>query len=182
MIEELVWELVKKHLVTAFKTATVKSVDEEKETCEVELNDNKMMLIARLTATIANKNTKSLFVPKLESVVLLGFINDLKDQCFIASVSEVAKVVVKAQGDVLVNGSLIKLNGDGFGGLVKVPELTNQLNLIEEKLRDLVQFYNLHTHSETGTQTSPPSFVVGAFGANTARAQIENTSVKHGNS
>ena len=68
-------------------------------------------------------------------------------------------------------------NGDEFGGIVKVIELTQKLNNLENKVNSIIETYNSHSHASNG---APPSGLVVGELTQTQRGDIENTSVKHG--
>ena len=69
-------------------------------------------------------------------------------------------------------------NGGGNKGLVKIEELTQKLN-------QLVQQFNTHTHAVTGaTDSTPPIAVSGTTAITTPapsfnKSQYEDTKVKH---
>jgi hypothetical protein len=88
------------------------------------------------------------------------------------------------------------LNGDAFGGLVKVEVLTERLNAIEDFLNNFLEDFKKHTHelgvpTFSGTIGGQPASgtVTGATKvyssslqkvAKTERKKIENANVKHG--
>jgi hypothetical protein len=72
--------------------------------------------------------------------------------------------------------------GGEFGGLVKVVELTQKLNDLENKVNDIIENFIVHTHTSAvvGAQTSPTSQVIGEPLEITQQAEIENINIKHG--
>jgi len=62
------------------------------------------------------------------------------------------------------------LNGDEFGGIVKVIELTQKLNTIEQAINSIVIW---------GATVSPPLTGVMSI-VETTQTEIENTTIKHG--
>jgi hypothetical protein len=74
----------------------------------------------------------------------------------------------------------LSINGVEFGGLVKVIELTNKLNAIENKLNNLLTAYNSHTHIASGTPTSPTNLIESGNLTPTQQSEIENIVIKHG--
>ena len=72
--------------------------------------------------------------------------------------------------------------GGEFGGLVKVIELTQKLNNLENKVNDLIAKFGTHTHGviATGSPTSPTTTPVVGSLTITQRLEIENINVKHG--
>lgn len=72
--------------------------------------------------------------------------------------------------------------GGEFGGLVKVVELTQKLNNLENKVNEIITTFGTHTHTvimlgaPTATTATP---IVGNLTVS-QRAEIENTKIKHG--
>lgn len=87
-----------------------------------------------------DSNTPLLITPVVGSTVIATFLS--KDTAFISIYSEIES---------------IKLRGDQFGGLVKVQEVVDKLNRLEDKLNDLVSKYNSHTHITTATVGGGPT-------------------------
>jgi hypothetical protein len=71
----------------------------------------------------------------------------------------------------------LSINGSELGGLVKVIELTQKLNALENKVNDIITAYNLHGHS--GFNLPTDGLVVGNL-IPTIQNDIENTVIKHG--
>jgi hypothetical protein len=72
--------------------------------------------------------------------------------------------------------------GGEFGGLVKVVELTQKLNNLENKVNEIITTFGTHTHTvimlgaPTATTATP---IVGNLTVS-QRADIENIKIKHG--
>ena len=82
------------------------------------------------------------------------------------SLSTGDSVVYNAAGAfVHMEGGAIHINGDAFGGLVKIDELTTKLNL-------LVASFNAHSHVSAG--------LIDTTAATFTAADYENTDVDHG--
>jgi len=74
----------------------------------------------------------------------------------------------------------LTINGSEFGGLVKVIELTQKLNAMENIVNDLILKFNTHTHIAAGTPTSITSVIETNNLTPTQQSEIENTVIKHG--
>jgi hypothetical protein len=180
---ELLWELVKKRLVTSVRSAEVISVDKTKDTCKVKFYDNENETTARLTASIDSKDTKVVIYPKPNSVVLVGTIQDQKALNYVTSVSEIDSIKFITQTG-------ITLNGEDFGGLVKVEPTADKIKALEEKVNGLIDDVKGHTHpyvdtTTSGTVNSTTSASSGfddlsKFNPLTEKSDLENTNVKHG--
>lgn len=123
---------------------------------------------AEINARLASENSDSLFLltPSIDSIVGLIPFDD-------SDASEYLVVLYSAIES-------IKLRGDQFGGLIKIEELVDKINTIEDKVNDIINAYNAHTHPETGSTTSPTtSLIVGTI-TNTTVNDLENENVQHG--
>ena len=69
--------------------------------------------------------------PKPGSLCLIGIVEGRETDSFLISAAEVDSIEVTAE--------TIVINGGGLGGLVKVGELTERLNLIEKDINSLKQ-------------------------------------------
>jgi hypothetical protein len=78
---------------------------------------------------------------------------------------------------------IMKLRGSQFGGLAKVEVLTEKYNNLENKVNDLINAYNAHTHAgvQTGAGSSAvtTSIITGTL-TPTNQSEIENENVQHG--
>jgi hypothetical protein len=146
------------------KVCTVDSVDLVNLTCYcIPINDDADITEVRLMANIDNG---FLLIPEVNSIVVVSFLSDSS-----AYVSLVSKV------------SEIQLNGTNYDGLVRVQELTDKLNNLENKLNDLI------TACSTQVVTLAPSgtFPLASFFTTvtplipTQQIEIENITVKQGN-
>ena len=160
-------------------TGKVISIDEGKRTCEVELtNGDANLTDVRLQATEGGK-TGVVFIPKKGSNVIVHFLDD--DEAYITKTSKVSKVeIITEDGEIL-------LNGDEYGGLIKIEELTSKINSLVSDFNSFVSKYNGHTHVTTATVMATPTVGVIAPTTGTAsqtndfsKSDYENETVKHG--
>ncbi|MCQ2359949.1 MAG: hypothetical protein MJ009_00510 [Paludibacteraceae bacterium] len=146
-------------------------------TCTVQI-DSLQLKDVRLRAVINNNDDKVILTPKTGSYVLVydmsgGKMRDL----VVMSCSEVEKIEIKTENttvDIDKNG--VRINGGNLGGLVNIEELTNKLNA-------LVNAFNSHTHSVSGTAGEIPVTGTAASVASPAsvfnKTDYEDTKVKH---
>jgi len=146
------------------KVCTVDSVDLVNLTCYcIPINDDADITEVRLMANIDNG---FLLIPEVNSIVVVSFLSDSS-----AYVSLVSKV------------SEIQLNGTNYDGLVKVQELTDKLNNLENKLNDLI----VACSSQVVTLAPSGTFPLASFFTSvtplipTQQIEIENQKVKQGN-
>ena len=148
-----------------FIDAEVKTVDELSRTCVVIALSGKVgnEYTARLMASI---DDGILAVPAVGSTVVVSG-SDFNTGC-IVQYSEVEKIIFR---------------GGDLGGLVKVIELTEKLNNLEELLNNLITKYNTHTHAGVtagGGSTAVTTSIETGTLTPTQQNEIENDKIKHG--
>lgn len=142
-------------------TAKVLSVDSAKRTCLVELPDF-VEITCRLMAQVGDG---ILPIPSIDSTVAVIY----------ATYTD-AYVIMCSDIDSL------SFKGTELGGLVKVIQLTDKLNTIEDKINSIISTFNSHTHTSggSGSPTTAPLISVSGTLVKTQQADIENTAIKHG--
>ena len=155
-------KLALKHIHNPSFVCTVSAVSLADLTCTcTPVNGDADLLDVRLMSQSANG---FLILPSVDSIVIVSSIDNRT--YYVSMFSEVDE---------------IQLNGDTYDGLVKVGDLVTKLNNLENKVNAIITAYNAHIHVETGASTAPTvSLVVGTL-TPTVQANIENTTVKHGN-
>ena len=155
-------KLALKHIHNPSFVCTVSAVSLADLTCTcTPVNGDADLLDVRLISQSANG---FLILPSVDSIVIVSSIDNRT--YYVSMFSEVDE---------------IQLNGDTYDGLVKVGDLVTKLNNLENKVNAIITAYNAHIHVETGASTAPTvSLVVGTL-TPTVQANIENTTVKHGN-
>lgn len=131
-------------------TAKVKSVDGE--TCNVEL-EGLTLTDVRLRAVVNGENSKILVTPKTDSYVLVVDLAGNLSQLAVVGYSEVEKIEVDTDK--------IIFNGGNNEGLIQIKKLTDKLN-------ELVNKFNQHTH---------PGQFSGMIGSIPVSGTIEATSI-----
>lgn len=119
---------------------------------------------ARICAS--DSDNSFLVIPKVDSYVVVTMISESTG--YVAMFSEIESIY---------------LNGDTYGGLIKVKDLVTKLNNLENAFNTHVTKYNTHTHS--GVQagagaTTPPIVPETTTLITTTQNELENTTVKHG--
>ena len=135
------------------------SVDEYERTCVVQpLNDKSEAEIPNVSLS-AEANDGQILIPEVGSAVIVG--RTEKFQPFIILTSDLAKYILYADD--------IQFNGNEFGGLVKVNELTTKLNqLITEISANFTAIANIYPYTIVPLTPLVPT-------------DYQNTKVKHGN-
>lgn len=144
------------------------SVDLPTNTCYCEpINGDSEIQNVKLTTNITGAGVGFLLIPKINSLVVVSFLDNSS-----AQVSMVAEV------------DEVNINGKTLGGLVKVIDLTTKLNNLENKVNAIISTFNSHVHvtacaAGAGTANTTVAPVVGTL-TPTVRADVENILIKQG--
>lgn len=121
-------------------------------TCEVELGGITVPDV-RLRASEAADGGQMLVTPKTGSAVIVGSL-----------IGDLTQLVVLA----VDHAESITLNGGKLGGLINIEQLTQKIN-------ELVQAFNAHTHQGFHGPTGPPLKTAQQL----KRGDYEDTTIKH---
>ena len=147
-------------------TAKVKAVNGE--TCDVELEGMKLTDV-RLRAVVNGEDSKILVTPKTGSHVLVVDLSGDLSQLAVVGYSEVEKIEINATDKIIFNG------GNNHG-LVQIEKLTQKLN-------DLVNIFNNHTHhvdtQGTAAAQSGTSSIPGTSASQFIKSDYEDTNITH---
>lgn len=165
-IRDKIRKIAAAHPLGVCYTAQVVSV--EGESCTVELEGMHLTEV-RLRSVVNGQESKLLITPKVDSYVQVLDLSRDFTQMMVIGYSEVEKVEVTADDTIV-------LNGGHNDGLVKINELTQKLN-------ELVQAFNVHTHPVTVTgNASTQSGVTSPITNNAAlfnKRDYENDKILH---
>lgn len=110
----------------------VKSFDATTNTCVVDLLDGPDLLDVKIKA-VANEVASGLVIePKVNSTVLLAAINGRIEDAVILKYDEIENIQLNAS-------TLIKINGESLGGLVKSQVVAETDNALKKELNTLKQ-------------------------------------------
>ena len=135
-------------------------------TCEVEI-DGLSVPDVRLRASTEVDGAQLLLRPAVGSAVIVGSLTGDLDQLVLLSMDRAEEVII---------------NGGKLGGLVKIAELTDKLNLLERELNDLKSALGRWTpvKSDGGAALK---LAISPWSAKqlslTRRSDFEDTKVKH---
>ena len=121
-------------------------------TCEVEIGGIAVPDV-RLRASEAATGAQLLVTPKAGTAVIVGSLS-----------GDLTQLVVLA----IDQAESITLNGGKLGGLINIEPLTQKIN-------ELVQAFNSHTHQGTHWPTGPPLKTAQQL----KRGDYEDTTIKH---
>ena len=120
--------------------------------CDVEL-DNITVPDVRLRASEAAESGQLLITPAIGSAVIVGSLSGDLTQLVVLAVDRAESITI---------------NGGKLGGLINIEPLTQKIN-------DLIQAINSHTHQGTHGPTGPPLQPVKQFN----RGDYEDSNIKH---
>ena len=120
--------------------------------CEVDLG-NITVPDVRLRASEASEEGQLLVTPAIGSAVIVGSLSGDLTQLVILAIDRAESIVIK---------------GGKLGGLINIEPLTQKIN-------DLIQAINSHTHQGTHGPTGPPLQPVKQFN----RGDYEDSNIKH---
>lgn len=188
LIEEAVQKLAGtylKDLVQVF-VCKVDSVDKVKRTCDcTPIGGDAATSLPGVRLMVEN-NDGFLVIPSVGSSVVVAL--STKGLAYIYQFSDIDEVLIYVEGTpnpttFNLKQGLIQFNDGSFAGLVKVIELTQKLNNLENKVNDIITKYDTHTHAGVqtgGGSTATPSAIVTGTLTPTTQSEIENTLIKHG--
>ena len=140
---------------------TAKVLSTDGETCCVDA-DGLVLSDVQLRAVVNGEESGILITPKTGSYVTVADLSGDLTRIVVVGFSEVEKISIDAETDIVINGG-------GYGGLIKIEDLVDELNR-------LVQTFNSHTHVVPNGTSNAPSTLASSFSTST----LENTKVRHG--
>lgn len=157
-----------------FVLCSVDSVNESDQTCDcTPIGGNATTSIPAVKLT-AEQNDGFLLIPAIGSNVVVTY--SVRNEPYITLFSDIDKCILIAQ-------KLVQFQDGSFGGLVKVAELTDKINKLENDLNVLKQAFTawavvpndggaaLKTITSTWSGQTIPV---------TSKSEIENTKITHG--
>lgn len=177
----LLRQMIADSMPSQMRLGVVKAIDQDKLTCDVELDDDVLLYDVRL----APINTASCFcLPKIDSWVIVGALENCESLTFIAAMSEIDSVIMNLNGLKLeVKDGDVIINDGQLGGLVKVVELAGKINTIEKDLNALKNAFKtwVVTPYDGGAKLKAATATwSGASLTLTKQTDIENEKIKHG--
>lgn len=142
------------------ETEVAKVLSVDGAACKVSrVRDGMVIDKVRLNA-ITTSDKGVVVVPKTDSFVLINRIGE--SSWFVSLCGDVERITIDAETEIVINGG-------GYGGLIKIDDLVDELNR-------LVQTFNTHTHEIPDGTSGTPIVQASRFHKST----LENTKIKHG--
>ena len=173
-IKSLLREITKDRTVEIYSVlCSVDSVDTTERTIDATpLNGDAQIFNIRLQSEI-NSNMGLCIFPVIGSVVIVTFMNKLTG--FVSTFSEIDKIFIDTTNEVIFDGVY-------NGGLVKVTELTNKINVLENDINTLKTLLSgwVPVPSDGGASLKT---ALGTYFSQTItptiKTDIENDKIKH---
>lgn len=181
--------LGKSGLVGVVIEGKVKAVDWDKRTYEVALDDGRVLPTVRLKSITDDSDAGICLKPKAGSVVLITAVGEETEQV-VLKYNEVEAVELKMpdieltmeNGKLKIKANEVEFNGGNNDGMVKVMELTQKLNVLEQDLNTLKDVFSGWTAvSQDGgaaLKTAAATWA-GQSIQHTKQTDIENTKITH---
>lgn len=166
-VRDMLLRMIREQIPVQSRLGKVTAVDESDMSCTVELIDDDVTLYK---VRINNIGSKAGFIciPSVNSVVVVSKISNSDQMHYVSMFSET---------------EMIMLNGDQYGGLVKVGDLVGKINAIEQDLNNLKTVFSawVPAPGDGGTLLKTASAIWAASSITpTAANDIVNNKVKHG--
>ena len=145
---------------------TVLLVDVDARTCLVEVNNGTAIteITARISPVVGDG---FILIPAVGSGVIVNYSIGIVP--YISQFSDVEKVLFfVGESTIEIEDGSIVINGGNLGGLIKIDDLVNKLNAIENKLNTIITW---------GGTVTPPLSTSPMI--NTQKTDIEDDKVKH---
>lgn len=169
------------------QTYLCKVVSVDKHVCDCEpVSGGANFLDVRLRSILDNGTGGIILKPKVDSLVIIGLLENNEATAFVIAYSDIDELYFKSDGGMTfeVKKDVIKINGDTHGSVVKVKELTEKLNNLEDALNGLIAKFNTHTHPYVNVATPAVTSVTTQIDTDvitpTQKSEISNDKVKHG--
>jgi hypothetical protein len=166
----------------------VNSVDWDKRTCEVVLDDGRVLPSVRLKSITDDKNSGLCLKPKKGSVVLVATVGEETEQ-FVCGFNEIEAIELNMQdvelvidgGKVKLKAKEIELNGGNNKGLAVVDKIAARCNDFEKALNEIKTVFQSHTHHVTGIGAPTEKTILPLTYSvpNSTGRDFENDKVKH---
>lgn len=167
------------------REAEVKSVDADKRTCVVVDTDDLEWEDVLLGVAEGEGNWNK---PTVGSMVMISIINNIDGAAYVSMFSEVDEVYMNCKDGAkfsLQKDGNVYLNGDSFGGLVKLDELESNLDALKKYVETMNSaigpaFSAVGAAMSANGAAGKTSYDTAMVGQSINFQNMENDKVKHG--
>jgi len=172
---QLVGSMLKK-IPVSITIGTADDIDKEKRTCTVNREESPPLYDVRLNSVISDHKDHCTVFPKKGTFVLCLMLGDPTDY-YVLAVAEPEEIAIKIGNSELTAGKDgWVFNGGKLNGLVKIEELVEKLNVLEERMTN-----HQHLYQPAGSSSPVPTVLDGSTNPKinkTQRSDLENTKIK----
>lgn len=177
-INDLIKTIASKNQTIILRIGKVISVDETASTCDIQLDDELMLYDVKIKSIVDGSNMGITIIPKKESIVIIGSIENIPENAVILVYSQIEKIYIKNEQMSIEMSDKIKFNGGNYGGIVKIQALEQNLQQIktycEVLTASVVAAINgMASGAGTGIQTATDAVKIHFI-------NMENTNILHG--
>jgi hypothetical protein len=155
------------------------------DTCSIRISGGLELTDVMLKVTNDKKEDKFIMIPTVGSIVLVSCNNgDLRDISVIG-VDDPERIFYKHKDvsiDIDAKTGKIIINGGDLGGLIKIEELVNRLNAIEDYVKNFQTKYDAHVHTGVTPGSGSTAVTVSILGTPPEKSQrdpLEDKNVTH---
>jgi len=133
--QRLIELLLKRSLPAMVCIGTVTEEAEDKQSCTVERENAPTLYKVRLNAIIGELENNVTVVPALKSKVLCSLIDNDVNEAFVLSCEKPEEINVKlSETTLVINQEGVVINGGDLGGMIKIEELTKNLDKLTKRV------------------------------------------------
>lgn len=169
---------------TGYIIGTVDSVNESARTCDITVISDKGESIISDVTLMSEIDDGILILPAIGSTVVIA--SSEKINYFVCLFSELQKILYIVGGSAInIVDGLIQINDGSCGGLVKVIELTQKINSLENLVNSILTTLTTTVIplAPSGTYPFAPLYSsISTIAPITQRSDIENNLITHGSS
>lgn len=144
--------------------------------CTVERDDAPTLYDVRLNAVDENLQNYMTVYPAVDSVVLVGIIDNLTTEAVVLRCSEIEKIVIKIEGQSLVVNKDGFVFNDGNNGMVKIDEMVKWMKKVSS---DLQALKTLLQTSPVAGNGSPLAITFSPTTPTPEQSTFEDPNIKH---
>ena len=166
-IRTLLLQMIRDQVPVQNRLGKVTAVDESDMSCTVELLDDDVTLYKVRINNIGSKEG-FICIPSVDSVVVVSKLQNSDQMHYVSMFSQI---------------EVIMLNGDQYGGLVKVADLVSKINAIEQDLNNIKTVFSAWVPAPGDGGTVLKTAAATWYGQQitpTTENEIVNNKVKHG--
>lgn len=182
-IRQMVMDIATKKIIRIGKAT---NIDKDKCVCDVDLGNGATLHVVKLKAIEDDKENGLVIIPKEGTMVCAAMLEGIEANWVIVQYSAIDSWQITTDSGsriTIADDGKVLLNGDDHKGIVKVKELTEKLNAIEDDINNLKNVFS----GWTAVSQDGGAALKGAAAAwyaqqitKTQESDLKNDNVQHG--